>query len=320
MKDLILDVDTGVDDALAIIFAVRHPGLRLRAVTCVAGNAGLDQVVSNTLKVLDAAGAPADVPVSAGADRPLVERARDAGHIHGADGLADLGLPASARTASSRPALELLRDTVLSAPEPVVIAGLAPLTNLALLLRAYPEVAGNIERLVVMGGSASIGNATPVAEFNVWHDPEAAAIVMDSGVPVTMYGLDVYYHVSVDADTCAALSEHEEPGTRLAGRLLLHQIAICGVDPRVAGDGLLGDAGALCALADPAGLTTERLPVSVELAPGRSRGQTLVDRRTIPGEDVAHGLAEPAPGIDVALGVDAPRYRKLFLETVVARP
>ncbi|NBE92723.1 nucleoside hydrolase [Nonomuraea sp. KC401] len=319
MKDLILDVDTGVDDALALLFAVRHPELRLRAVTCVAGNAGLGQVVANTLKVLDAAGAP-DVPVSAGAERPLIEPARDAGHIHGADGLADLGLPVSARRPAGVPAVDLLRDTILGAPEPVVVVGLAPLTNLALLLRACPEVAGNIERLVLMGGSASIGNATPVAEFNVWHDPEAAAIVMDAGVPVTMYGLDVFYHVSVDAPTCAELLGHDEPGSRLAGLLLRHQIALCGADPRVNGDGLLGDAGAVCAVADPGGLTTERLPVSVELAPGRSRGQTLVDRRVLPGEDAAHGLAGTANGVDVALAVDALRYRKLFLDTLLSGP
>ncbi|MGP3932918.1 nucleoside hydrolase [Nonomuraea sp. KM88] len=319
MKDLILDVDTGVDDALALLFAVRHPELRLRAVTCVAGNAGLGQVVANTLKVLDAAGAP-DVPVSAGAERPLIGPARDAGHIHGADGLADLGLPASARETAGVPAVDLLRDTILGAPEPVVVVGLAPLTNLALLLRAYPEVAGNIERLVLMGGSASTGNATPVAEFNVWHDPEAAAIVVDAGVPVTMYGLDVFYHVSVDAPTCAELIGHEEPGSRLAGLLLRHQIALCGADPRVNGDGLLGDAGAVCAVADPEGLTTERLPVSVELAPGYSRGQTLVDRRALPGEDAAHGLAGTAHGVDVALGVDALRYRELFLDTLLSGP
>lgn len=316
MRDLILDVDTGVDDALALLFAVRHQELRLRAVSCVAGNAGLEQVVRNTLKVLDAAGAP-DVPVAAGATRPLIGPVRDASHIHGADGLADLGLPEPTRRPSDTPALELLRDAVLGAPDPVVIVALAPLTNLALLLRAYPEVAGNIERLVVMGGSASFGNATPVAEFNVWHDPEAAAIVLDSDVPVTMYGLDVFYDVSVDAATCEALPGHDEPGSRLAGRLLRHQIAICGMDPRVAGDGLLGDAGAVCAVADPDALRTERLPVSVELAPGLSRGQTLVDRRVIPGEDVAHGLTGQARAIDVALGVDGARYRKLFLDTVV---
>ncbi|MBF8188268.1 nucleoside hydrolase [Nonomuraea sp. K274] len=319
MKDLILDVDTGVDDALAILFAVRHPELRLRAVTCVAGNTGVDQVVANTLKVLDAAGAP-DVPVSAGAVRPLIGPARDAGHIHGADGLADLGLPTSARRPAGMPAVELLRNAILGAPEPVVVVGLAPLTNLALLLRVYPEVAGNIERLVFMGGSASTGNATPVAEFNVWHDPEATAIVVDAEVPLTMYGLDVFYHVSVDAPTCADLIGHEEPGSRLAGALLRHQIALCGADPRVDGAGLLGDAGALCAVADPEGLTTERLPVCVELAPGLSRGQTLVDRRVLPGEDEAHGLAGPSRSIDVALGVDALRYRKLFLDTLLSKP
>src|SRR5882757_8369019 len=133
MTEIILDVDTGVDDALAILFAVRHPDLRLRAITCVAGNADVDQVVANTLRVLDAAGAP-DVPVARGADRPLLEPRRDARHVHGTDGMGDLGLPASARQPVAVHAVELLRREILAAPTPVTLITLAPLTNIALLL------------------------------------------------------------------------------------------------------------------------------------------------------------------------------------------
>lgn len=315
VTDVVLDVDTGVDDALALLFAVRHPGLRVLAVTCVGGNASLPQVVRNTLVVLEHAGAD-DVPVAAGAARPLVAEPYDATHVHGSDGLADLGLPDPRRRPVQQHAVELLRDTLRAAERPVTLIALAPLTNVALLLRTYPDVVPKLDRVMVMGGSASAGNATPVAEFNTWHDPEAAAIVLAADLPVTMYGLDVFYQVTVDPPTAERLAGSAEPGARLAGLLLRHQIAVTGPDPRVRGDGVLGDAGAVCAVADPAGLQVEHLPVRVELAPSLSRGQTLVDRRGAAGEEELHGLAGPGPRIDVALGVDAARYRRLFLDTI----
>jgi pyrimidine-specific ribonucleoside hydrolase len=127
---IILDVDTGVDDALALLFAARHPGLDLRAVTCVAGNAGVDQVVTNTLTVLDAGGA-ADVPVARGADRPLLEPVRPARHVHGEDGLGDLHWPAPATAPDPREAIDLLRDELLAAEQPITLVTIAPLTNIA---------------------------------------------------------------------------------------------------------------------------------------------------------------------------------------------
>jgi pyrimidine-specific ribonucleoside hydrolase len=169
---IVLDVDTGVDDALALIAAVRHPGLDLLAVSCVTGNASLERVVENTMRVLDAAGAPA-IPVAAGAVRPLIAPPRSAGHVHGDDGLAGIVLPASERVPDPEGAVAMLRRVILAHPEPVTIVALAPQTNLALLLRIHPEVAANIARIVFMGGSTAIGNATAVAEFNIWHDPGA---------------------------------------------------------------------------------------------------------------------------------------------------
>lgn len=319
--DIILDVDTGVDDALAVLFAVRHPELRVRAISCVAGNIGIDAVVRNTLVTLDAAGA-GDIPVARGAARPLVAPARDASYIHGADGMGDLGMPEPKREPVDVHAVELLRREILGAPTPVTLVLLAPMTNAALLLRTYPEVTANLERIVFMGGSAGLGNATPVAEFNTWHDPEAAAIVLGCGVPMTMYGLDVFYQVAVPAAVAAELTESADPGLRLAGGLLLHQSARGGGrDERVpdGGDGLVGDAGAVCAVAEPDGLVTRTCPVEVELAQGRSRGQTLVDMRTLPGEREVHGHPTDAHDVDVALDVDRLRYRELFLTTIENR-
>ncbi|MFF7751980.1 nucleoside hydrolase [Streptomyces sp. NPDC007971] len=311
---VIIDCDTGVDDALALLLAVRHPGLDLRAVTCVAGNTDVDGVVRNTLTVLEHAGAPG-IPVARGAARPLIEPARSARHVHGADGMGDLGLLASTRAPVDVDAVTLLRREILASPRPVTLIPTAPLTNIALLLRTHPEVTGNIERIVFMGGAVATGNATPVAEFNVWHDPEAAAVLLTAGVPITMYGLDVFTRVVVPGADVRRLRESAEPGTRLAGELLAHRPSapdLDGDDPA----GGLGDAGAVCAVADPEGLTTRLLPVEVSLAPGPARGQTIVDRRPRPGESEIHEGAREQALVDVALDVDVDRYVKLYLQTV----
>jgi pyrimidine-specific ribonucleoside hydrolase len=310
---VILDVDTGVDDALAILFAVRHPGIDVLGITCVAGNASLAQVVDNTLRVLDAAGAP-DLPVAAGAARPLIEPPRSAGHVHGVDGLGGVALPPTGRRPEAVGAVELLRRLILEHPTPVTLVALAPQTNLALLLRTYPEVAGNLERIVFMGGSATVGNATAVAEFNVWHDPEAAAIVLDANVPAYMYGLDVFNRVSVDQDVAHSLEHGDDPLGRVVGALLGHRIALS-ADEQEEYTGLIGDAGAVCSIVDPLALRTEVRPVRVELA-GYGRGQTLVDLRERPGEDLVHGLADEWANVEIALEVDAPRLTAVFLETL----
>jgi pyrimidine-specific ribonucleoside hydrolase len=310
---VILDVDTGVDDALAILFAVRHPGLDVLGISCVAGNAALAQVVDNTLRILDVARAP-EIPVAAGAVRPLLEPARAARHVHGADGLGGIALPQTSRRPESVGAVELMRRLILEHDSPVTLVALAPQTNLALLLRTYPEVAGNLERIVFMGGSASVGNATAVAEFNVWHDPEAAAIVLDANVPTYMYGLDVFNRVAVPHEVAVALERGDDPVGRVVGALLGHRVALSESE-HAEYTGLIGDAGAVCSIVDPIALRTEVRPVRVELA-GYGRGQTLVDLRTSAGGDMVHGLADEWANVEVALEVDAERIARLFLETL----
>jgi pyrimidine-specific ribonucleoside hydrolase len=315
---VIIDCDTGVDDALALLFAVRHPALDLRAVTCAAGNTDVDGVVRNTLTVLEQAGAP-PVPVARGAERPLVEPVRAPRHVHGEDGMGDLGLPAPARTPADVDAVTLLRREILASPRPVTLIPTAPPTNIALLLRTHPEVVRNIERIVFMGGAVATGNATPVAEFNVWHDPEAAAIMLTAGVPITMYGLDVFQRVVVPGTDVRRLRASGDPAVRLAGELLAHRPSA----PESDGDdpaGGLGDAGAVCAVADPAGISTRLLPVEVNLAPGPGRGQTIVDRRARPGGSGIHVGEREQALVDVALDVDVQRFAKLYLTTVEGIP
>jgi pyrimidine-specific ribonucleoside hydrolase len=310
---VILDVDTGVDDALAILFALAHPGINVLGISCVAGNASLERVVENTLRILDVADAPY-IPVAAGARRPLLEPARSAAHVHGESGLGTVQLPPSDRQAESISSIELMHQLIVASPHPVTLVGLAPQTNLALLLRQYPDVVTNIERIVFMGGSTTVGNATAVAEFNIWHDPEAAAIVLDSGVPTFMYGLDVFNKVVIDEKIATDLMHSESGLAQVVGRLLCNRVAL-GSGRNAQYTGLIGDAGAVCALVDPRGLTTAMLPLRVQLA-GYGRGQTLVDMRTHPGEDLMHGLVGEWEAAEVALDVDVDRYARLFLDTL----
>ncbi len=318
---VLLDVDTGVDDACALLLAALHPDLDLRAVTCVGGNAPLADVVRNTLVVLETAGRT-DVPVGVGASRPLLEEPVDARHVHGSDGMADLGMPEPAMRPDPRPALDLLRDTILSADaagEPLTVVPLAPMTNIALLARVHPAAFAKIGRIVFMGGGVDISNATAAAEFNVFHDPEAAAMVLDAcaehDVAVTMYGLDVFSDPMVTDVQVDALREVDTPAARLAAGLISFH------HRRFANAGAtIGDAGAVAILIDPDAVRTERLPVRVELTGTWTRGRTVVDRRDWDGHLAhdPHGLA-PAM-VDVALEIDGPRIAELWVRTVGGDP
>jgi len=313
---VILDVDTGIDDALALMLAVRHPRLDVRAVTCVAGNVSLAQVVENTLGVLALAGGQG-IPVAAGMSAPLIEPARDASYVHGANGIADLHLPAHSMSLEPVHAVELMRRTLLEADQPVTIIALAPLTNVAVLLRMHPEVAEKIAHILFMGGAVGAGNATATAEFNIWHDPEAADIVLRSGIPTTMYGLEPFYRVCCDNDAIDALCVSANPLEAAAGALLGHLARVTEDETRVSvpGGAAIGDAGAVCAVIDPEGVSIHRAPVSVSLAAGATRGQTIVDLRS--GLGAGGASTKDARGnVDVVMNVDGDRFMKLFLEAL----
>ena len=187
-RPFLIDTDAGSDDAVAILMALRHPDVDVRALTVVAGNVPLAQGVVNSLYFTELC--ESDVPVHTGADRPLLREYVSADWFHGADGLGDWGdryKPRRAR-ASDIHAVDAIIDAARSTPG-LVIVTLGPLTNLALALRKAPDIAPLVSRCVVMGGAACTnGNVTPAAEYNIWCDPEAARIVFRSGLPVEMVG------------------------------------------------------------------------------------------------------------------------------------
>ncbi|WAP51379.1 nucleoside hydrolase [Arthrobacter sp. ATA002] len=205
-----------------------------------------------------------------------------------------------------------MHRTVEDSPVPVTLLALGPLTNVALFLRAYPATARKLGRIVFMGGSAGIGNATSHAEFNAWHDPEALAVVIHSGIPTVMYGLDVFVQATVEPGQYLPLKDAPDDGVRLVGGLLAVGGLRGGTEPQPV---TIGDAGAACLVAVPETVELQRYPVRVELT-GHSRGQTLVDRRLQPGESEHHGTAGPVPVIDVAVGLDHRLMTGTFLNTV----
>ncbi len=242
---VLLDVDTGYDDALALLLALRSPALDVRGITCVAGNQRLPQVVTNTLKLLDALGDDT-TPVAAGMAQPLLEPMRPPATLHGQDGMADLGLPSPTRTVAPLHAVELMRRTLEESTTPVTLICLAPLTNIAVFLRMYPHLRPKIGQIMVMGGALMAhGNTSPTAEFNIRQDPEAAAIVLESGLPVRLYPLDVFRAIAFRRDEAAALAAAQPPAAHLAGRILSF---VCDFFQR--DYALVGDAGTVAAIID----------------------------------------------------------------------
>jgi pyrimidine-specific ribonucleoside hydrolase len=312
-RPILLDVDTGIDDALAILYALRHPDLDVLGISCVTGNSSVEQVVTNTLKVLDAADAPY-IPVARGATQPLVERGHPEGAFHGEDGLGGIFLPDPVRSPSGLTAVEMLPRQITASPDPVTLVGLAPQTNLAMLLTLYPELTANLDRIVFMGGSAGPGNATAVAEFNVWQDPEAASCVIESAVPATMYGLEVFTRVAVDQATADMFRSSTNTGARLAGELLYRRRAR---SDRTGQDyvGLIGDAGALVYLTNPELFRARTLPVRVNLS-GIGRGQTIVDQRPVVQDQA--WMSDPWPRIDVVLDGNVSVAADMFVRTIDA--
>ena len=288
-KRIVLDVDTGIDDALAILYAVRHPELELLGITCVAGNVALDQVVINSCKVLDAAGV-ADIPIAAGAAGPLIERSRRKTSAHGPDGLAGIQLPETSRRPSSLHAVQLLHQLIMTSAEPVSLVTLAPKTNIALLLRRHPDLAARIAQIIFMGGSVRPGTA----EFNIWQDPEAAAYVIESSTSTVMYGLDMFDQLVVAQPIIDRFGVQDHPAIRLTGELLSRRSA------------LLGDAGALVLLTHPELFVTEELAVRIELE-GARRGQSIVGRGS---------PADAGPRVWVALDLDVAKAASAFVETI----
>jgi pyrimidine-specific ribonucleoside hydrolase len=301
MHTIVIDTDPGLDDAIALLLALAYPEhLHLAGVTTVAGNQTIEKVTANALAVLSFAGAR--VPVAAGAREPLEAALAVASWIHGDNGIGGVELPIPAYGADPRPAGAFLADLLETSTTPVSLVAIGPLTNLAQLFRARPDLKHRIAQISLMGGSASAGNMTPAAEFNVWSDPEAAAEVYAAGIPLVMSGLDVTQRAYITPDEVARLAQRG-PASRLVAQLIGCYAG------RYERAGLPGaavhDACAVATLLRPDLFTGADLRVEVETKGTLTRGMTVADRR--PGN-------KSVPNTRVLLEVDRPGFLALLFE------
>jgi purine nucleosidase len=283
-RTILIDTDTASDDAVALIMALRSPRVEVAAITTVAGNVSVEQATRNALFTVELCGA--EVPVYAGAAKPLLRPLETAEWFHGADGLGDHGYVPSVRAAEANHAVDALIATVLANPGIEVIT-LGPLTNLALALAREPRIVASISRCVIMGGAPCCeGNVTPAAEFNIWVDPEAARMVFLSGLPIEMIGwqLSRFDAVVQQADIEQILAL----GTPLAEFAIRCNSAGAAAYQVQTGEvGIsLPDPIAMAILLDPAlSLSSSRHMVEVETASELTRGMTIVDRLGVAADE-----------------------------------
>jgi inosine-uridine nucleoside N-ribohydrolase len=293
---ILLDCDPGHDDAIALLLALASPEVELLGITTVAGNQTLEKTTANAIRVLEFVGR-GDVPVAAGAERPLVREPFVAAYVHGDSGLDGPALPPPQARPVEQDAVDFLAERV----DGVTLVATGPLTNVAKLLVTHSE---RPDRIVLMGGSIAEGNVTPAAEFNIWADPEAADAVFRSGLDVTMIGLDVTHKALLTAVYAERLRAAGETG-RMVAELVdffaqFHQKTY-GFDGAP-----IHDAVAVAHVFQPGLVDTVERNVEIETVSDLCRGRTVVDlwRRT-----------ENEPNAHVGVGIDA----EAFLELLVSR-
>lgn len=313
---VLLDVDTGHDDAVAILLAARH--LRVLCITTVSGNAPLQNTTLNTLKILEVA-RRADIPVAAGMDRPLVAPPLHGVAIHGASGLDGAELPDPSRGPVPQHGVQFMVERLRENPGCWVVAT-GPLTNVAMALRQAPDLSSHVAGISLMGGSTAGGNVTAAAEFNIFADPEAAAIVFECGIPIRMVGLNLTRQaVVLDED----VKRIRRIGTRLARTLadLLDFYNRTAMNVFGRPGGLMHDPCAVAWMIDPGLIEFRSMHVAVELAGTFTRGMTVCDFRhehrtpdEIPeGGGVSRGRR---PNVDVGVRLDRERFLELLVSTI----
>jgi purine nucleosidase len=307
LRRFLIDTDTASDDAVALVMALRYPGVQVEVITVVGGNVPVDQGVQNALYTAELCGK--QVPVYRGVAAPIMRPLETAQHVHGSDGMGDIGLPLSGRAATPGHAVTALIETINRFAGDITLVTLGPLTNIAVALLQDPSIAAKVETCVVMGGTGQgYGNVTPVAEYNIWADPEAARIVFESGLPLTMVGWDVSRTYAVFDPAEAArvrglgtpLAKFCMDIQRVVNQFALNVTRLEGFD--------LPDPMAMAVALDPRVATrTKRLYVEIEASSISCRGQTIVDHLQITGQE---------PNVNVVLEASRERFLSILHQSV----
>jgi len=324
-RRIILDTDPGIDDAMAVLLALQSPELTIEAVTVVAGNVPVELGAANALKLVELAGRT-DVIVAAGAAGPLQRKLHTAEVIHGENGMGGVELPAPGRRLDHRHAVQVIRDLVEANPGQVTLLPVGPLTNIALAFLQYPELAAKTREIILMGGSAGAGNATPAAEANIFHDAEAAKVVFESGVPILMVDLTACAQARLTQKHLAGLRQSTTPVAKFVAAIAEPYLAFA---EKFGNNGAaIHDALAVGMAIDPSLAST--LPpghVEVETKGEFTYGATVVNRQLTVERSEWRGdrfvlvdFPRIQPNAAYPAVVDGERFVRLFLERITREP
>ncbi|HLJ70080.1 MAG TPA: nucleoside hydrolase [Roseiarcus sp.] len=308
---MILDVDTGVDDAMAILYALNRPGIKLEALTTTFGNTDIDKATANTLRILELAGR-SDIPVARGPGRSLLKPfVKGADHVHGRNGLGDIVLPEPKGKPVAEAASDLMIRMARENPGEITLCPVGPITNVAIALAKAPDIAPLFKEVVIMGGTIHHpgihGIPTPIADANFWNDPEAAQIVMRSGAKITLVGMDVTMKVLLTRKMRQEIAAGGRIGKTMMDIADFYVRAYESMHPGMDGCGL-HDPLAVAIAEDKRLATIERMCVDIELNGALTRGAIVADRR--------RNVAPERLNADVCVDVDAERFSTMFVETM----
>ncbi len=304
-KNIIIDCDPGIDDAIAILLAAANDDkLNILGITTVTGNQSIEKVTTNALKLVSFLNR--DIRVAKGADTPLIREKRVVESVHGKTGMGNYELPEPSSKIVSENAVEFLKNTLLSSDEKITLVPIGPLTNIALLFKVYPEVKEKIDEIVIMGGAISGGNVTPTAEFNIWADPEAAKIVFTSGVRIVMNGLDVTHSAGLYRDDVNELLKSKGKVSNMCGEIL--SFYFNGDHVKNGTFTPIHDACAIMYLLHPELYSYKYMPVDVDCSFSLNRGMTVGDNR--------EWIKYDESNTKVLMDIDTVKFRELLLEAI----
>jgi inosine-uridine nucleoside N-ribohydrolase len=302
--NIIVDTDPGIDDAMAVFYALGSPGIEVLGLTTIFGNVGTDLATENALRLLEIADRP-DIPVARGASRPLATAYRGAVEfVHGENGQGGVRLDPPKTHESSARATQFIIDTVTARPGEVTLVTLGPLTNLALALIERPEIARQVRGVVAMGGNVHVpGNASATAEANILNDPEAADIVFSAEWPVTICGLDVTHRITMSPDDLKRIYQIDSPVGRHLARIVPFYHAF--YESHVGSDGIyVHDSTTISYLLHPEAFSVERVPLVVDTGHGIGRGKTWP---VVLRDEAGRSDAARRPPVTVCLDADSRR-------------